>query len=376
MRICLHLIYVLLLCPLISCSNGTDDNVYVRFSKSSDVISLNSTYKLPFQISRGLGVFEDYDFAGNPYGISAESSNPGVAEVIGNGTVKGVSCGAATISIKFRSSTYSMNLIVGDDSPDKPMNKDSLTVVGADWKWTESSSGVTTGYATFPLFDKQSSISVAHYPSSKLALKISYHTGNGCLTTSEAGRAEGAAVAINGSYFNTSTLVASTFYASEGSIICSNALDTRSNGIVGIKKGGHEVDITTASNSLFSTYASTYYDVIASGPVLLQKGEVCKNAHNDFNDTSHPRSIIGKDKDGNIWMIVIDGRFEGKGEGASIEECSLICRYLGLYDAINLDGGGSSSLWTPETGVINHPYDNKTWDHNGERKDPTVFVAK
>ena len=75
-------------------------------------------------------------------------------------------------------------------------------------------------------------------------------------------------------------------------------------------------------------------------------------------------------------MVNVDGRFSGKGEGASIEECSLICKYLGLYDAINLDGGGSSSLWTPSTGVINHPCDNKKWDHEGERKDPTIFVAK
>lgn len=75
-------------------------------------------------------------------------------------------------------------------------------------------------------------------------------------------------------------------------------------------------------------------------------------------------------------MIVIDGRFKGLGEGASIKECSRICSFLGLEDAINLDGGGSSSLWTPGTGVLNYPCDNSTWDHNGERKDPTVFVAK
>lgn len=72
----------------------------------------------------------------------------------------------------------------------------------------------------------------------------------------------------------------------------------------------------------------------------------------------------------------LNGRFPGQGEGASIEECSKICKFLGLKDAINLDGGGSSSLWTPSTGVINHPCDNKKWTHDGERKDPTIFVAK
>ena len=75
-------------------------------------------------------------------------------------------------------------------------------------------------------------------------------------------------------------------------------------------------------------------------------------------------------------MIVIDGRFPGQADGASIAECSYICRILGLTDAINLDGGGSSTLWSDQTGVINYPYDNKTWDHKGERRVPDILIAK
>ena len=47
-----------------------------------------------------------------------------------------------------------------------------------------------------------------------------------------------------------------------------------------------------------------------------------------------------------------------------------------MTDAINLDGGGSSTLWTDETGVINHPYDNKKWDHAGERRVPNILIAR
>ena len=376
MKNCLRLVYAVILLVAVSCNSSKDEYVYGRFTKSSETIKAGDTYRLPFQISKNLGQFQNYDFTKNPYNIQPQSSDTHVVEVVDCGTVKGVSRGRCTISIKLGGAKFSMNFTVDDGSIEKPENKDSLAIVSADWKWTESKAGVTSGYATFRLFNKQASISAAHYPAAKLALSIAYHTGNECLTTSEAGRRAGAAVAINGSFFNTTTLVANTFYASAGTIICNKALDTRSNGIVGIKKGGHEVDITAASTSNFSSYASTYFDVIASGPVLLQKGKVSENIHNDFNDTSHPRSIIGKDKAGNIWMIVIDGRFKGKGDGASIEECSLICKYFGLYDAINLDGGGSSSLWTPERGVINYPCDNNKWDHTGERKDPTIFVAK
>ena len=48
---------------------------------------------------------------------------------------------------------------------------------------------------------------------------------------------------------------------------------------------------------------------------------------------------------------------------------------LGMTEAINLDGGGSSVVWAKETGVINHPYDNKKFDHEGERVVPNLIVA-
>ena len=82
---------------------------------------------------------------------------------------------------------------------------------------------------------------------------------------------------------------------------------------------------------------------------------------------------IGYDKEGNICLVVIDGRHQGQGDGASIYETALICSFLGLTDAINLDGGGSSAIWSSETGVLNHPSDNKVFDHEGERVVPNII---
>lgn len=358
-----------------SCKSN-DADVFASFSKTEDFVILNTDYSLPFKVGTGLNPLQKYDFAKNQYDATTTSSKPSVIQVIDCGTVRGVSCGTADVTIMMLGKSYKIKLTVVETDPGKPQNKDSLAVVTAPWNWTTAATGVTTGYASFNLFGKTASIAAAHYPYSKLKLSIVYHPGKECMTTSAAGSMAGAVVAINGSYFNTETLVASTFYATGGNAVCSSSLNERSNGIVGIMSNGYDVDIFVGSTPSFLYYASKYQDVIASGPVLLQSGKVYDNPHNDFNDTMHPRSIIGKDKDNNIWMITIDGRFPGQGEGASIEECSLICRYLGLSDAINLDGGGSSSLWTPSTGVLNHPCDNSKWDHAGERKDPTVFVAK
>lgn len=75
-------------------------------------------------------------------------------------------------------------------------------------------------------------------------------------------------------------------------------------------------------------------------------------------------------------MAVIDGRFRGEGEGATIAETAYIARLLGLVEALNLDGGGSSTLWTARKGVLNHPYDNHRFDHAGERAVPNCIVVR
>ena len=86
--------------------------------------------------------------------------------------------------------------------------------------------------------------------------------------------------------------------------------------------------------------------------------------------------MIGTTADGWTYLIVIDGRFPGQGIGTTIHETAEICRMFGLCDALNLDGGGSSVLWTKEFGTISHPYDNKRFDHSGQRVVPNVVYIR
>lgn len=89
-----------------------------------------------------------------------------------------------------------------------------------------------------------------------------------------------------------------------------------------------------------------------------------------------PRSLIGKRPNGEVVMAVIDGRAKGQAAGATIAETAYIARLLGLTDALNLDGGGSSALWTAQEGVVSHPSDNRRFDHAGERAVPNGIVAR
>lgn len=69
-----------------------------------------------------------------------------------------------------------------------------------------------------------------------------------------------------------------------------------------------------------------------------------------------PRTIIGSYKDDQLIIFVIDGYNEGGGSGATLEEIQGQLYKIGVVNAYNLDGGGSSSL-VMNGRVVNHPSD-------------------
>lgn len=65
----------------------------------------------------------------------------------------------------------------------------------------------------------------------------------------------------------------------------------------------------------------------------------------DLNNELHPRTAVGVSRAGTkLVLVVVDGRQPGYSEGASLQEVARIMRQNGAWDAINLDGGGSSTL--------------------------------
>lgn len=59
----------------------------------------------------------------------------------------------------------------------------------------------------------------------------------------------------------------------------------------------------------------------------------------------HPRTCAGVSEDGTtLWLLVIDGRQEDWSVGATLPEAAAILLEAGAWDAVNLDGGGSTSL--------------------------------
>jgi hypothetical protein len=88
--------------------------------------------------------------------------------------------------------------------------------------------------------------------------------------------------------------------------------------------------------------------VIGGGPVLLKDGTI-QNAFAaegfgaSFANDRHPRTAIGATQEGDILLVVVDGR-QTMSRGASLAEMATVMKELGAVTALNLDGGGSSQL--------------------------------
>jgi hypothetical protein len=128
--------------------------------------------------------------------------------------------------------------------------------------------------------------------------------------------------------------------------------------IVDDLKPGQRLTIQTRTTGLdWKKYSNT----VGGGPVLLYHGQKIvdwsvEGFDKDFSLKRHPRSAIGIDSHGGLWLVAVDGR-QSESMGATLDEMASIMQRLGCVDAMNLDGGGSTTLNI--LGVtVNRPSDN------------------
>ena len=102
-------------------------------------------------------------------------------------------------------------------------------------------------------------------------------------------------------------------------------------------------------------------EAMAAGPRLLKDGR--RLAYTTFDATygaaRHPRTALGLDTRRRLaWLVTVDGRQPGFSEGANLDELTDILISLGARDAINLDGGGSTTMVVESANghlVLNRP---------------------
>lgn len=116
----------------------------------------------------------------------------------------------------------------------------------------------------------------------------------------------------------------------------------------------------------FPTSILAAEDIVSGVPLLVLNGKVKitweeEKSSKAFVETRHPRTAVAKLKDGKFLMVTVDGRSESSG-GIGLQALAEILLELGATDAMNLDGGGSSTMFL-DGKVVNKPSDKE-----GERR--------
>lgn len=137
--------------------------------------------------------------------------------------------------------------------------------------------------------------------------------------------------------------------------------------------GNSIIDQQQKKNSLKKWKMKT---AVGGGPVLVQNShiKITNNEELKFGgkaiDDKHPRTCMGYTKDGRLIVMVIQGRFTGLAEGATLKQQAKLLVDIGCEEALNLDGGGSSCM------LINGKTTITPSDNGLQRAVPAVFIVQ
>ena len=193
--------------------------------------------------------------------------------------------------------------------------------------------------------------------------------------TSEIARNNRAIAAINGGAFSKELSESSSkeketspsgIIMSDGKIIFNNIEnDDESNEVIALTKAGK---LLVGRHSISEMQTDSVEEAVSFGPALIVNG-VKTITTGDGGWGIAPRTAIAQRKDGTIIFIVIDGR-RISSFGATLRDVQDELYKFGAYNAANLDGGSSSTLFYNDE-VINNPCGKL-----GERKVPSIIYVE
>lgn len=255
---------------------------------------------------------------------------------------------------------------------------DSMKVVNAEWS-VDTLEGFYLKRYHFgdgALFCSAQNLCIIEIPA-KSHRKLAFTYDTTLTSVSELATKHNAYAAVNGSFFD----------MDKGNPICYLRID-------GLRVGENTPGRGDSINRKYYQYASIalsngrptlvipdssriwedgmeFGDIMTAGPMLLKDGSATyQRDDRTFVTHRHNRTALGIKDDGTMLLLVADGRFKRQAEGLTLPELQRIMRWLGCTDAINLDGGGSTTMYVhdkPHDGVVNYPSDNRMFDHEGQR---------
>lgn len=183
----------------------------------------------------------------------------------------------------------------------------------------------------------------------KTALANNTYGRNITDTTSDMAANNNAVLAINGDYYGA---------RQSGYVIRNGKLyrDTSGNrDALVIQKNGEFKFVSESETSASELLQDGALQVFSFGPVLLNNGEISVGENDEVGMAmaSNPRTAIGYLGNNHYVFVVSDGR-TSESAGLSLYELASFMKELGVKDAYNLDGGGSSTM-VFKGEIINNP---------------------
>ncbi len=192
----------------------------------------------------------------------------------------------------------------------------------------------------------------------------------------------GAIAAVNAGFFDMKNGGAVDFLKINGTVVdttrLSNVTRLPFHSISGVVIENNKVSIIKGEQTAGWEKKLTQANVLLTGPLLMYNGVAEELAKTAFNDNRHPRTCAYVTNDRKLLLVTVDGR-SAESFGMTLAELTTLAKALNCKDAINFDGGGSTTMYIkgqPESGVVNYPSDNKLFDHAGERPVSNIFYIK
>ncbi|MEQ8821088.1 MAG: phosphodiester glycosidase family protein [Sumerlaeia bacterium] len=226
------------------------------------------------------------------------------------------------------------------------------------WTDTTVAPGVVWKNKVYPsLFGGKQTVNVLEVDLTHPQVKVQpLKTSSGCATTSAISNGYGAIASVNGGFFGGCSSV--SMIKINNTVHATNPGYKPARATVGINQGGDSASIARISST---DSWSAVNDALGAGPNLVTNGSLDVSWSAEGFDASYtyrnPRTAVGLKNNGQTMvMVTVDGRTSA-GVGMTLDELATYMTWLGCQSAMNLDGGGSTTMWASGSGVVNTPSD-------------------
>ena len=271
-----------------------------------------------------------------------ESVEAAIKEKLGNGTVTDTE------------STDKKVIAETEETGSSAVN-DTETVEGGTVIGEYSDSKTSITLKRYRAYDSDiyvADITVSDASALKTALANNTYGRNITDTTSDIADENNAVLAINGDYYG----ARQSGYVIRNSKLYRNTSGDRD--ALVIQKNGEFKFVSESETSAEQLLQAGALQVFSFGPVLLNNSEISvgENEEVEMAMASNPRTAVGYLGNNHYVFVVSDGR-TSESAGLSLYELASFMKEIGVVDAYNLDGGGSSTM-VFKGEIINNPTTN------------------